>query len=323
LSRNIFAETFLVALLVSSAALAGTTGLSTQQGRTAAPVAVNLTTGAVTAEGTSDSFARADHVHALTIPGCTTAGGPVTSNGTAMSCLTQTGPFQGKQFASCRVGKVDSSGTTSSGLACSGFFTGNWAITNTPSAAFGAAAATYGAMVLDTGLTSGNWTGIAEPATNSTATGYLPSFIARVGLGGTTHTRVWFGFSSSATYLNSVAGVTTNTALATTLLAAISYDSAVSAHWQCCAGNGANYGCTDTGVTADVNLHTMSVAMASQTSSPNINCSIDGTTYQRLGSAGTSPDASIGSPWEPHITVTTTAAGAAIIDYVWLALESF
>jgi hypothetical protein len=53
-------------LLAGAAVLAaGGTGMTTREAKTAAPTAVNLA-GVTAAEGTSASFARADHVHSLT-----------------------------------------------------------------------------------------------------------------------------------------------------------------------------------------------------------------------------------------------------------------
>lgn len=52
-------------MLLLAMLLAGATGFSTQQARTAAPGAVNLS-GVASAEGSSLGFARADHTHGLT-----------------------------------------------------------------------------------------------------------------------------------------------------------------------------------------------------------------------------------------------------------------
>lgn len=64
-------------MLLGGAAIAGTTGLSTQQARTAAPVGV---ASGVPSEGTSLSFARADHVHPGTVTSVKEFG--ATGNGT-------------------------------------------------------------------------------------------------------------------------------------------------------------------------------------------------------------------------------------------------
>jgi hypothetical protein len=55
----------LLALAGAGVLLAATSGITTQQARTAAPSAVDLS-GVSASEGTSTSFARADHVHSVT-----------------------------------------------------------------------------------------------------------------------------------------------------------------------------------------------------------------------------------------------------------------
>lgn len=65
---------------------AAATGLSTAQARTAAPGAVSLA-GVSASEGSSLSFARADHTHSTTSPVCT-GNQVLTSSGAGLSCTT-------------------------------------------------------------------------------------------------------------------------------------------------------------------------------------------------------------------------------------------
>lgn len=229
--------------------------------------------------------------------------------------------YQLKQFAGCRAGRPDIGSLA--GLSCFGYMSGNWAFSTAANISAGSQLNNASSMFAATLGVTGSSTGLIEGAVNDTSLSYDPVFTSQAGVSQLANTRFWLGVGgalTAVTFFSTLPGVTTPTAYVTAKFAAISYDSAVSANWQCCAGDGANYSCTGTGVAVTTGLHTLSVYVPQGQASPTVRCAIDNTVYT---TATTTPNSSTFYAATPYITMTTLANSAATLLYGWNTLESY
>jgi len=253
-----------------------------------------------------------------------TAGAALASDGGVVYPATIPALFAQKQWEMCRISQSDLG--SSSGFTCAGS-SNNWGLLGTiGSSGNNETFSVYvNTMFVQSGSSAGQYTGIAPQNRDNTSFSFDPRYTQYAGLGnGTTaFTRMWVAIGattgSACTFLNATPGVTTSTSSACKF-AGISYDSAVSANYQCCAGNGTNYNCVNTGVAADTNYHTFSVYIPAGHASPSISCSIDGTQY---AGPSTVPPSNVWLAAFPFTTITPLSNTSVYLNYGWNTLETY
>lgn len=132
----------------------------------------------------------------------------------------------------------------------------------------------------------------------------------------TTSRRYWFAVASASL---SATSATIASAANTNVHVGIAYDSAVSANWLCCAGNGTNKSCVDSGLAYAAN--TLVLLDADNTTSGTLTCKVTpfgGSTTTTTNSA-TAPTTST-ALYSYNLSGTALAASAIQIRYAWWQL---
>jgi hypothetical protein len=162
----------------------------------------------------------------------------------------------------------------------------------------GAAVASLASVNALTGSTASNTgcTFFTGDATEST-TGASPAGSFYGALSQTVGTRVWWVLADNLANLGARSVVSGST---TSNFVGLGYESSVSANWQCCAGNGASYTCSDTGIAADTSFHAFRVVYPLGGA---VQCSVDGAAVTQ---GSTNPTQSMAAFFTRALVLTST-----------------
>lgn len=163
-----------------------------------------------------------------------------------------------------------------------------------------------------TSTSSGNTAGVNVLST-SMFSKWAPSFFNLTLTDATiTNERVWIGMTEAALATLAIrAGVGAGTAASVIDFAACGYDTAVDPNWQCCSGDGTNYGCIDSGI--PVVVSTQYSVYVDWTNPATLSFTINGTTVSKSSNVSVT-DVTI---FPTAIITTNTTAAAAQLWAQW------
>ena len=245
--------------------------------------------------------------------------------------------YASEQMVYCRVASSDTfviAGITNANMACQGMISNT--IVQFPGGQTGTVAPGNNAAFSSASMApqvggAGNWASLNGNGA-VTQFGNNVTFAQQFALTGTANVRVWAAITASTATQATFPGVLVGTANGTRFVG-LNYDSAVRATWACCAGNGANYNCYDTGIAPDTNWHTASIYYpTSSTSTPgglatSLTCALDGVSTVVPASTGFTPAQ---GPYAVGVTtaglalsITALDVAAHTLNYSWLWYVTF